>query len=503
MFETPVDLSLREAVLTALKNNPTVLAESLTPVAEEQQILEATAQFDPLFESEVSWRRSAVPTSNLLQAGFDDLQTRITDINSLWNFGVSKQLRSGAAAELAFTNDRLDSNQFFLTLAPQYKPSLQFTLSQPILRGFGFAFTGLRIRIAETSTEAAVERYKAAVADFALRLIQTYWAVVGLEERLEVLQASLELAQKTVRDNKTRVDVGVLPPVAVLESQAEEARRREDVIVAANDLAQAKRRLRQLVYLPGQNPFFPRSVEPSDRPVAQKVDVDAQRALAIALERRPEIRAAGLANGIGDLNVALNENSLLPDLRVFGGAGVNSLAGTNNGDEPNPPFEGNYGDSLNRLFDGRFYSYQAGIRLEIPLGNAQARSRATQARVEKQQAFNRYRETISEVGLEVGQAVGDVQSDFERIKTTRVGRELSEQNLRNQTKRYEVGMVTTTDLLQFQNDLAAAQLAEIQATIEYSISLRELDRAQGTLLSRFDVAFDEPATGDRPWWSQF
>ena len=503
VFEAPVELSLRQSVLVALKNNPTVLAESLTPLSEQSRILEATAQFDPLFNSEVSLARQAVPTANQLQAGFEDAQTRITNINGIWNFGLSKQLRSGAGLEMAFTNERFDSNQFFLNLRPQYTPNLQLSLNQPLLRGFGFEFTGLRIRIAETSTQASVERYKAAVADFALRIIQTYWAVVGLEERLDVLKGSLELAEKTVRDNKTRVDVGVLPPVAVLESQAEEARRREDVIVAANELDQAKRRLRQLVYMPGQNPFFPRAVNPGDRPVIEQVDVDAPTALKTALEMRPEIKAAGLAIGVSDLNVALNENGLLPTLNLFGGAGLNSLAGTNDDLQADPPFQGNYGDSLNRLFDGRFYSYQAGIRLEIPIGNAQAKAQATRARVEKQQAYDRYRETISEVGLQVGQAVGDVKSDFERIKTTRVGRELSEQNLRNQTKRYEVGMVTTTDLIKFQNDLAAAKLAEIQAVIEYSISLRELDRARGTLLTRYDVEFDAPEVGERPWWSKF
>lgn len=503
VFEAPVELSLRQSVLVALKNNPTVLAESLTPLSEQSRILEATAQFDPLFNSEVSLARQAVPTANQLQAGFEDAQTRITNINGIWNFGLSKQLRSGAGLEMAFTNERFDSNQFFLNLRPQYTPNLQLSLNQPLLRGFGFEFTGLRIRIAETSTQASVERYKAAVADFALRIIQTYWAVVGLEERLDVLKGSLELSEKTVRDNKTRVDVGVLPPVAVLESQAEEARRREDVIVAANELDQAKRRLRQLVYMPGQNPFFPRAVNPGDRPVIEQVDVDAPTALKTALEMRPEIKAAGLAIGVSDLNVALNENGLLPTLNLFGGAGLNSLAGTNDDLQADPPFQGDYGDSLNRLFDGRFYSYQAGIRLEIPIGNAQAKAQATRARVEKQQAYDRYRETISEVGLQVGQAVGDVKSDFERIKTTRVGRELSEQNLRNQTKRYEVGMVTTTDLIKFQNDLAAAKLAEIQAVIEYSISLRELDRARGTLLSRYDVEFDAPEVGERPWWSKF
>lgn len=100
-------------------------------------------------------------------------------------------------------------------------------------------------------------------------------------------------------------------------------------------------------------------------------------------------------------------------------------------------------------------------------------------------------------------AVADGLSDQERIETTRVAREPSEQNLRNRTKRDEVGVATTTDLLRFQNGLAAAQVAHVQALIEFNISRAELDRAQGTLLSRFDVTIEPRGETDRPRWATF
>jgi outer membrane protein TolC len=340
-----------------------------------------------------------------------------------------------------------------------------------------------------------------------LAVVTNYWAVVGLEERLEVLKGSLELAEKTVRDNRTRVDVGVLPPVAVLESEAEAARRKEAVIVATNDLALAKRRLRQQVFLPGESPFFPQAVEPIDRPSREEMRVDVEDAIRLALEKRPEVLASRLAIQGRQLDVAFTENQLLPRVDAFGSIGTNSLAGTKRQDltDPtlNPDWQGNYGDALNRLADGRFYSYAAGVRIEVPIGNAQAQSQAERARVEQQRAYDTYRQTASEVSLEVGQAAGDVGSDLERIETTKVARELSEENLRNQTKRYEVGMVTTTDLLQFQNDLASARVAEIQSLIEYNISRTRLDRAQGTLLTRFDVEVAPRGETTTPWWARF
>lgn len=500
---TPARLTLREAVLTAVRNNPGVIAESLGPVAEETGILQAQAQFDPIFGGESGITRLAEPTLSQLQAGLTDQDPILKTNTGFWNFSLGKSLRSGGALQLEFLNDRTNSTLPFLFLNPSYSPELRLTLNQPLLRGFGLYFTNLRIELAETATDAAIERYKAAVADFILSVVANYWAVVGLEERLGVLKGSLELAEKTVRDNRTRVDVGVLPPVAVLESEAEAARRKEEVIVATNDLALAQRRLRQQVFLPGESPFFPQSVEPIDRPSRDEVRVDVEDAIRTALERRPEIAATRLGIQGRQLDVALSENQLLPKVDVFGRIGTNSLAGTNAGRIQDPPFQGDYDDALNALADGRYYSYAAGLRIEVPIGNAAAKSQAERARVEQQRAYDRYRQIVSEVSLEVSQAAGDVGSDLERIETTRIARELSEENLRNQTKRYEVGMVTTTDLLQFQNDLAAARVAEIQALIEYNISRTRLDRAQGTLLSSFDVEIAPRGTTSTPWWARF
>lgn len=503
--DAPAQLTLRDAVLTAVQNNPAVIAASLNPLAQETGILEAQAQFDPIFGVEAGISRRNEPTANSLQAGLQDQDPIFRNNNAVWDLSIAKQLRSGAVLDLTWNNDRANSSLPFLLLNPTYTPELNASLSQPLLRGFGLYFTSLRIRIAESATDAAIENYKAAVSDFIRAVIANYWAVVGLEERLDVLKGSLELAEKTVRDNRTRVDVGVLPPVAVLESEAEAARRKEEVIVATNDLAQARLQLRQQVYLPSENPFLPKAVQPVDRPASDRIDITVEDALQIAMENRSEILAARLNIRGRELNKAFAQNQVLPRFDFVGSIGLNGLAGA---DIPppqpeSPLFEGNYADSLNRMMDGRYYSYSAGVRIEIPIGNAGAKAAATRARVEEQQSFTQYRQVVSEVSTEVGRAVSDVRSDVERIETTRVARELSEQNLRNQTKRYEVGMVTTTDLLKFQNDLAAAKVAHIQAMIEYNISQAELDRSQGTLLSRFNVTIEPRGETDTPWWATF
>lgn len=500
----PARLTLREVVTTSLVHNPRLLSESLQPLFEQQGILAATAQFDPIIGTDANFGRLAEPSSSLLQ-GADVLQQNYTN----WDFSLRKMVRTGAFIEAQWTNRKFTTDSLFFDLNPTLTPQASVTINQPLLRDFGLYFSTLRIRLAETATDAAVEGYRANVANFITLVIRAYWDVVLKTESLEVLQGSFELALKTVRDNKTRVDVGVLPPVAVKESQAEAARRNEDVIVAANLLEHAKRNLQNMVYLPGQSEFFPRRVQPIEDPSHSPRELpELGAAIEVAMQKRPEIEASRLAVRGGDLQVALNKNQVLPRLDVYGAGGLNGLAGTvRPGNAPisgspyNDQFAGSYGKALDRMVSGDYYSYTAGVRIEVPIGNAAAESGYRQARIQREQMSARYRQQVSDVALDVSQALGDVQSDVQRMSATRLARELSEENLRNQMKRYDVGMATTTDLLKFQNDVAASKLAEIRSVIDYNNSLARFERSQGTILDRYNVEIAGRGETEFPWWS--
>jgi outer membrane protein TolC len=66
-----------------------------------------------------------------------------------------------------------------------------------------------------------------------------------------------------------------------------------------------------------------------------------------------------------------------------------------------------------------------------------------------------------------------------------------------------VGLVTTTDVLGFQDELTTAMAAEVSAVTDHARATARLRRAEGTLLERYEVQIgleDEPAV---PWWERF
>ncbi|MEO6029393.1 MAG: TolC family protein, partial [Candidatus Binatia bacterium] len=436
-------LTVAEAVHQALIHNPGVAAQRLTPLSQRQDVRSAEAIFDPIITGAVNKDRRKSPNSSAL-AG-----VRVnTQQNFNANLGFQKTLRTGGDFQIDFTNNRFVSNARFQGLIPQYEPELVFSLNQPLLRNFGLNFAYLLVDVTRLNSEAAAWTYRAQLADFVKRVIQAYWVVVFTRQNLEVQKESLELAQQTLRENNERVRVGLLAPVAVKEAESQAASREQQVIVANNQLDNALQLLRQIVYLrKDEQSFMPRPIEPVEAPRTTPVTVDGNAALALALEQRPELHAQTLDLQSKQLTARVRENQLLPRVDFVGNFGLNGLSGDalpvvdpSTGATVQTPYDGPYGEALGRLTSRKFYSYQAGVEVEIPIGNAAAKSEFAKAKIDVSQSELTRRRLFSDISLEVSTAVNDVIANMKRIQSSRVARELSEENLRNQQKRLEVGI---------------------------------------------------------------
>jgi len=512
-------VSLKQAIAIALENNPRIAAQRLEPAKQEAGILGAQAQFDPTLAAEVRSAHSRTPNQNILAAA----DTLVIDERSA-NAHLIKRLRTSTLLQADFLNERIDNNASFNQLRPAYQPALNFSVLQPLLRDFGWDFSYLVVRVAEQTADAARFQYEANLADFVAEVIIAYWAVVQTRENLEVQRESLALAERTVSENEARVRVGLLAPVAVLEARADAKAREEDVIIAENDLVVARQRLGQLAYYRPDDTFVPRTLEPTEEAEPEQVDVNLDATISNAVNERPEVRASARGVQVTVLNERIAGNALLPRVDLVGSYGLNGLSGlsrpviTNRnvagggcvqiGADPptfscNSPYAGPVGDAYDRMTTNEFRSYTFGVQIQVPLANAAARSDYTQSRITRSQAELNHRALLSQITFDARASVADVTSTRQRIDTSRVARELAEENLRNQEKRHEVGLATTKDLLDFQTRLTSARAAEVQAKTDYAISVARWRRAQGRLLGHYQIVLDEAGHRTTPWFARF
>ena len=79
---------------------------------------------------------------------------------------------------------------------------------------------------------------------------------------------------------------------------------------------------------------------------------------------------------------------------------------------------------------------------------------------------------------QVRDAAWKIEMNAKRIETTRAARELAEQRLDAEQKRFEVGMSTSFLVIQAQRDLAQAKTNELSAVLAYDLSLVDFEALQ-------------------------
>ncbi|MGZ6195921.1 MAG: TolC family protein, partial [Candidatus Binataceae bacterium] len=246
-------------------------------------------------------------------------------------------------------------------------------------------------------------------------------------------------------------------------------------------------------------------------------------ALETAIQYRPSLEGMREAIRGALMQVKFSENQTLPQLNLGAQFGLNSTAGASHcirnfsglisgncaatplvpGSGTKLPFGGIYGDALNRLFGTSFYNYAAVLNFAYPIDNAAARSVLAQTRVQYESLRMQYRASISTAVVAVQTALANLEADHKRVQATRQATYYAAQSLHDEEIRFKVGMATTHDLLQFQEQLISAQGNQVQAEVDLEDARLSLEHEQGTLLRAFQIDFQLQDPHRSPWYSKF
>ncbi len=519
--DTVRGLSLKQAIYIGLMNNPNVKVAELDPLASEEGVEVANGAFDPALTSEDDIMKSVVPVSSPFQV----INSRaFTNKLYDWNFGLNKAsaLTNGTFG-ITFDNERAYSNSSFSSINPSYVPQLALSISQPLLRNFGWNFATLNERIAESSQKASQWNMEQTIEDFVLRIGTDYWNVVESEENLQVAEYALRLNSDLVRQNRISLQVGTLAPIDLQEAQSAEATSAANVYTAQAAQRAARAALRQDVMMNPASTFVPQEIEPTDKPnPARETNPNEEVALETAIQYRPSLEAMreGIRGAL--MQVKFSENQTLPQLNLGAQFGLNSTAGTtpcirnfvggagNCAATPllprsgtRLPFGGIYGDALNRLFGTSFYNYAAVLNFAYPIDNAAARAVLAQTRVQYESLRMQYRASISTAVVAVQTALANLEADQKRVQATREASYYAAEALHDEEIRFKVGMATTHDLLQFQEQLISAQGNQVEAEVDLEDARLSLEHEQGTLLRAFQIDFQLQDPHRSPWYSKF
>jgi outer membrane protein len=518
-------LTLKEAIYIAIQNNPSLKASQLDPIASMETVRQANGTFDPNLTAQGDIEKSVVPVTSALQApGSTAFVQKFYD----WNFGLNKvsSITNGTWG-ITFDNDRSLSNSSFAGVNPAYVPQLELSLSQPLLQNFGWQFATINVRIAESGQKQAQWTYGQALQDFVQRVGNDYWNVVLSEENLQVARAALRFNLDLVRQNAISVKVGTLAPIDLQEAQSAAATAEANVYTAEANLKNSRTQIRQDVMLNPYGTYLPEEIQPLTRPNPQEqVVIDEERALELAVQYVPSLGSMREAIRDALLQVKFSENQVLPQLNLGAQFGITSSAGTTPCQKPlgtpvadsgncSPgagfpvlsgnrlPFGGIYGDALDRLWGFSFYNYAAVLTFQYPLDNAVPRAALAQARVQYEQQRMLYRAALSQTVVNVESSLSNLYADQKRAQATAQATYYARQSLHDEEVRFRVGMATTHDLLQFQEEEVSAEGNQVQAETDLENAKLALGHSDGTLLQQFNINWEVQDPHEVPWYAAF
>ena len=488
-------LSVGDLINLIIQNNLDVGVNRLTPLSSRYLIETMYLPFEPTLHLQATVTRNTSPATSQL-IGAQSLST----LGGAYSLGFSQALDTGTTLGVDFVMNRNSSNSAFNTFNPSYTGLLRYSFSQHLLKDYGRVNNRRQIRVAQNNQKISETQFERQLIDLVAQAQRGYWDLVFAAEDIKVKQRSMDLAQKTLSDNEIQVRIGTLAPIDVVQAESEVANRRVQYVTSTYTEVQTQDQVKKLITSQGDPGLILAKLIPSQVvPKPQPSDVPpVEQAIKIALENRPEIKQLQLDLQNKKIDLEYTKNQLLPAVDLFAAYNQNGVGGKEtirNGFGPTAPIvarsEGSIFDAFGQLFGYGYTGYSVGLSVQIPLRNRAAQGENARAMTDERIAEQRITSQAQQIALEVRNALTQVDMNRARIEAATKARELSERRLEAEQKKFDLGASTIRFVLEEQRNVAQAQTDELQAIVNYTKALVDIDRAMGMTLKKNNIEIEK------------
>jgi outer membrane protein TolC len=475
-----LSLTVDDAVKMAIDHNIDLSVERIDPQISDAQVASAAGVYRPTFNTSVDRDNQLQPPSSFLIP----TPTRNDAITS--SVGVAQKLpRFGTSYSVSWQSVHTNSNSFLNSFNPLVQSGLALNVSQPLIRDLSIDSARQQLATSRVDRDVAETRLNEAVVQTTASVKSTYWNLASAIANVEARQSALELAQELVRTNKAKVDIGQSPPLDLVSAQAEVAANQEQLIIAETAVKDVEDQLRALIFDTSDPAAWKIVITPADAPPLGQVSPDLDQAVTNALHDRSDLVRARKDIEHAQVNVAFTANQRLPDVRLNAGYLANGLGGTQvlrtdgfPGTIVGPGASTDYGSVLNQLFTNKYPTWKLGVSVSYPIGQGTEDANYARAKLEHQQSRERLKSAESRAVQQVRDAWRKIEMNARRIETARAARQLADQRLDSERKRFDVGMSTSFLVIQAQRDLVQARTNEVAAILAYALALVDFDTVQ-------------------------
>jgi outer membrane protein TolC len=457
--EKKYSLSLLSATELALSNSYDIQLIQYDHWINQTKKDFAESIYDALFEADVEYQNNQRKQSSTI------LGTKTIDND--YNVGISQKLPTGTHVKVDLQNNRHWTDTSFATSALTHDSTFGVSVTQDLGKNFlGIQDRGnIKVTLLdiENSQFTSLEKVERTIA-----LVQkAYWDVVLANERVFIEQEMLEQAQKLFEVNQEKLKDKAIEAPEITASEANFEKRKNQLRFYKNEL---EHKLNLLKLLLNVNEEV--VLEITEVFNLEDFLINTQESVKKAFDYRRDYKRYKNLIKSKDLELVIEKKNLWPEINLTASLEQNGL-----GDH--------FRQAVTQITEEDNPNFSAGIRVDIPLQNRQAKAGFEKAKLNHSKALIDLklleRTIITEV---VSQAqtclvLKEVAAHNETITN------LQAEKLVQEERRLAQGRSDTDTIIRFQEDLIQAKWNTAVSKHQYLVALIDLKVLEGGLLEDY------------------
>ncbi|MFC7088287.1 TolC family protein [Halomonas salifodinae] len=446
-----MELTLAEAVAMGLRGNRTIRSAYLQRISQRFDLKVAEEQFDPQFNVQ----------GRYLATQRDDGSEQLGEVSPT----VSIEGPLGTNFSLSWT-EAVNRND---ETGSRHSRGATFEVIQPLLRDAGKDVATAPLRLARLSEQINQLELQSMVSQVVTQIVLTYRELLRAQEQVRIAEEGLARSRQLAVVNEALIAAGRMAEFDILQIQAGMASRELEVEEAINQREARRLELLHLLALDIATPL-----QASDPLAARQVSLNAEEARHIAKMYQPEYLTQLIVQEQVEIHAAVAHNQRLWDLSLVGGASQ---------------LQNRFGSSEH--VNDRHWDAYAGVRVEIPIGNAGQRRDEVRARVNVYDQALRLAETEQTLERDIDDAVRSLEAQWRQYQLAQRATEFSHQALELEREKLSAGRSSNFQVLSQETELRNAQHARLNALIAYLNAQTQLDLRLGMTLESWDIALND------------
>jgi len=433
------NLTLEEAVLLALKQNPDLESARLEVKKSDARVLEAWGYAMPSIDISGNY----VHFLDKSKSYFPD--AIYYPLRKIMDSSYVMPKITGQLIELPFS------------MSPNYNASASLNFKQIVFNSAIFIGVGA----ANVYSDLARDLYQSKEIEIIASVRKAYYQALLTKEVAELMISSLQNAEQNLKNVKLMKDQGIVSEYDELRASVNVENLRPSVIQSENTAFLALENLRNLTGIP-ENAQILLTGKMQYKPIEDSLIVKADSKV---FESNPNLSAVKRQIELDGAYINAERSSYLPTIALFGSYSYSAIK-----------------DRFNFSTHDFYKSSQIGISISLSLFQGmQTFAKVEQAQLEQRKSEER--RTTIERNLRTGVSLAKRNLEQARKRVDAQGKtvEMAEKGYKIVTTRFLASAATQLEVNDAQLALTQAQVNRVQAIYDYSVAQADLDLLMGRL----------------------